>query len=248
MIASLPMYDRPETVEANDRFWQLLRVKLPTGAPRALTRNVTDLMSHWQAPDLILSQTCGFPYRAKLAGKVSLVATPVLALDCPTGHYYSVIIAHKDRAGAPLAHFDGAKAAFNDPISQSGWAALYEHMTRAGLSLGSMLETGAHRASAVAVAQGRADVAAIDALTWQMICKWDSFASDLCVIDQTAPTPTLPYICALTGSRETTLNALKCAISALSDEEKATLGLLGVTELPSRAYLSVPTPPAPKLT
>lgn len=245
MIASLPMYDRPETAEANDRFWQLLRNELPSGAPATLTRNIPDLMAHWQSPELILSQTCGFPYRTDLSNKVNLVATPVLNLDCPPGYYYSVIIAHRSRAGEALAKFDGAKAAYNDAMSQSGWAALHSHVAGAGLSLGSMIETGAHRASALAVAEGRADIAAVDALTWQMIGKWDDFANALCEIGQTVPTPTLPYICALSKSPDAPLRALEVATARLSDADKATLGLLGVTSLPPQAYLAVPTPPAP---
>ncbi|SHE42404.1 ABC transporter, phosphonate, substrate-binding protein [Litoreibacter ascidiaceicola] len=243
--ASLPMYDRPETAAANDRFWRLIRDHLGGEAPAQLTRDIPDLMAHWQSPDLVLSQTCGFPYRAQLADKVNLVATPVLDLDCAAGHYYSVLIAHRTRAGASLAEFDGATAAYNDPMSQSGWAALHSHMTGAGLTLGSTLATGAHRASARAVADGRAALAAIDALTWQMICKWDDFAKKLCVIDQTAPTPALPYICARSLPAGKTLRALQLATAALSAADRATLGISGVTLIPSTTYLAVPIPPVP---
>ncbi|TDT74838.1 phosphonate ABC transporter substrate-binding protein [Litoreibacter halocynthiae] len=245
MYASLPMYDRPETAAANDRFWRLIRDQLDEAAPAQLTRDIPDLMSHWQSPDLVLSQTCGFPYRAQLAEKVNLVATPVLNLDCAAGHYYSVLIAHRSRAGAALAEFDGATAAYNDPMSQSGWAALHSHMASAGLSLGATLATGAHRASAQAVAEERATVAAIDALTWQMICIWDDFATELCVIDKTAPTPALPYICARSLPASETLRALQQATTALSAADRATLGISGVTLIPSTAYLAVPIPPVP---
>ncbi|EPX80028.1 phosphate/phosphite/phosphonate ABC transporter substrate-binding protein [Litoreibacter arenae] len=245
MIASLPMYDRPETAAVNDRLWQLIREYLPFDAPDALTRNIPDLMAHWQSPDLLLSQTCGFPYRALLAGRVKLVATPVLALDCPAGHYHSVIIAHRRRNGAALAEFDGAVAAYNDPMSQSGWAALHGHFTDAGLSLGQLLETGAHRASAKAVAEGRADIAAIDALTWQMIRRWDTFAEELCEIARTTPTPALPYICAPRFDAAAIAHALSQAITMLAPEDRTRLGLVAVTQLGRDAYLAVPTPPPP---
>lgn len=246
MIASLPMYDRPETAAANDRLWQAVRHYLGGDSPETLTRDIPDLMAHWQSPDLILSQTCGFPYRAQLSEKVRMVATPVLALDCPPGHYYSVIIAHRSRDGTPLAQFNEAKAAYNDPMSQSGWAALHSHMFQAGLSLGETLETGAHRASASAVAEGRADIAAIDALTWQMICKWDGFAEDLCVINHTAPTPALPYICAPQLDATATAQALAQAITALTDTDRDVLGVQGVTKIEPHAYLQVTTPPSPE--
>ena len=52
MIASLPMYDRPETAAANDRLWQGVRERLGQG-PEHLTRG-GDLWAQWQSPDLIL--------------------------------------------------------------------------------------------------------------------------------------------------------------------------------------------------
>jgi len=246
MIASLPMYDRPETSGANDRFWQLIRTQLPLAAPARLTRDIPDLMAHWTSPQLRLSQTCGFPYRAQLADKVKLVASPVLNLNCPPGYYYSVIIAHKDHADTALDRFDGARAAYNDALSQSGWAALHAHMTGAGLSIGPRIATGAHVASARAVALGEADFAAIDALTWQMIRKWDRFADDLCVIDQTAPTPALPYICTRDIDAEAVRQAMGHALAALDASDRETLGLNGICQIPQNAYLAVPCPPPPK--
>ena len=76
MIASLPMYDRPETQAANDRLWTLVRANSDDPLPPALTRG-EDPWDHWQAPDLTLSQTCSLPYRARLHDKVALVGTPV---------------------------------------------------------------------------------------------------------------------------------------------------------------------------
>jgi hypothetical protein len=74
MIAALPMYDRPEMRAANDRFWQAIRDRLGDGPPH-LTRD-RDPWDIWQAPDLLLAQTCGFPYRARLHGRIYLVGTP----------------------------------------------------------------------------------------------------------------------------------------------------------------------------
>ncbi len=98
MIASLPMYDRPSTRAANDRLWQGIRDRLRVAgqpAPEALTRSGSP-WDHWQHPELILSQTCGLPYRAQLVGQVTLIASPVHDLDCPPGHYFSVIVARAD--------------------------------------------------------------------------------------------------------------------------------------------------------
>lgn len=71
MIAALGMYDRAEVQPSNDRLWALIRVGLrATGlaVPDALTRGEGAYWPAWQSPDLVLSQTCGFPYRARLHG------------------------------------------------------------------------------------------------------------------------------------------------------------------------------------
>ena len=76
MIASLGMYDRAEAQPANDRFWALIRDGMRArglAAPDSLTRGAGAYWDAWQSPDLILSQTCGFPYRAKLHDKVTLI-------------------------------------------------------------------------------------------------------------------------------------------------------------------------------
>ena len=95
MIAALPMYDRPETASANDRLWALIHEALGEG-PKHLTRE-GDLWDIWTAPDLLLAQTCGLPYRARLHDRVTLVGTPDYGLpDLPAGYYQSVLIARAD--------------------------------------------------------------------------------------------------------------------------------------------------------
>ncbi|NNK78215.1 MAG: PhnD/SsuA/transferrin family substrate-binding protein, partial [Litoreibacter sp.] len=195
MIASLPMYDRPETRASNDRFWQLIRNQLEPGlaSPEELSRTA-DHWQDWENPELLLSQTCGYPYRTRLHGKTRLVATPVYDLpDCPPGHYYSVLIARKSDPRGGFEDFARARLAYNDALSQSGWAAPQSHAEDTGFRFTDVTQTGAHRTSAQAVASGIADIAAIDAVSWAMIRRWDSFAADLREIGVTAPTPALPY-------------------------------------------------------
>ena len=65
MIASLQMYKRPELVEAHARFWSLINqnlMELGINAPRELNQD-KEVMEVWTDPDLVLSQTCGMPYR-----------------------------------------------------------------------------------------------------------------------------------------------------------------------------------------
>lgn len=247
MIASLPMYDRAESAPANDRLWSGIRDAMRAQgvpAPEALDRH-PDPWRAWQSPDLLLSQTCGLPYRTRLHGCVTLVATPVCDLPgVPPGQYRSVIVARRDDPRRALADFAGARPAVNDALSQSGWAALAAAAAEAGIALGPALVTGAHRASAEAVAEGRADLTALDALTWAMIRRWDGCAAGLREVAATPPTPALPWITARADLAPALARALDAAIAALAAEDRAALGLLGAVRLDAAAYLAIPNPPA----
>lgn len=250
MITHLGMYDRPETAAANDRFWGAIRDALKglyDDLPEAPDRT-KDAWSAWTAKDLVLGQTCGCPLRTRLYGEVQLVGTPDYGhAGCPPGYYYSVFVARKGTGGG-LNQLDGKAFAYNDSLSQSGWAGPIIHMQDAGLLPGSLVETGSHQESAKAVAEGRADFACLDILSWQMIQKYDDFAADLEVIDRTVNTPGLPFITALGNDPAPLFQAIAQAISELDAQTAETLHLKGVVAIPMADYLAVATPPGPVLT
>ncbi len=244
MIASLPMYDRAETAHANDRLWQGIRAALGYG-PTALTRHSDEAFA-WLSPDLLLSQTCGYPYRTALHGKVKLVGTPDYGLHgCPPGYYCSAMVTRVDDPRKELQEFAEAPLAYNSANSQSGWAAPQNHAASLGFRFGNAHATGSHRASALAVAEGRADIAAIDALTWELLARYEGFAKDLHIVAHTAPTPTLPFITALKHDAKALHAAIAQAIAGLSPQDRDTLHLKGLVAIPAENYLCVPNPPAP---
>ncbi|MBM7069834.1 PhnD/SsuA/transferrin family substrate-binding protein [Actibacterium sp. 188UL27-1] len=232
------MYERAETKPAHDRYWSLIRAAFGTG-PAVLTRN-SDLWETWRHPDLLLSQTCGLPYRAHLHGEVTLIGTPDYGVpDCPPGHYRSVIIAR------PGARMTQPSAAFNEPTSQSGWAALHGFLTDQQINPAHLVETGSHAASAMAVLSGQADIAAIDAVTWRILTQWDMRLADLNVIAQTPPVPGLPYIMAAGRDPDPIRQAIIHAIEKLSDGDRGHLHLTGLVMIPATDYLAIPVPPLP---
>ncbi|MFD1912251.1 phosphate/phosphite/phosphonate ABC transporter substrate-binding protein [Halodurantibacterium flavum] len=239
MIASFPMYDRPETAPANDRLWALIRDALRSrgvDAPDQLTR-AEDLMALWRAPDLLLAQTCGLPYRAVLHPHVTLVGTPDYGLpDCPAGYYCSVLVAREPLEVAT------ARFAYNDPLSQSGWAAAQAMF---GGALRPVLCTGSHRASARAVAQGEADLAAIDAVTWALIRRHDRFADGLIEIGRTTPAPGLPLVTARPDLAGVLASAVSEAIAALAPGDRACLMIRALVPVAPAEYLALPLPPKP---
>ena len=249
MIASLGMYDRAEIAGANDRLWVGIRDGLRARgipAPDALTRGDSAYWPVWQAADLVFSQTCGFPFRAKLHDHVTLIGIPDYGvMGCDPGFYCSVYVARKDDPRSTLAEFSGARFAYNEALSQSGWAAPQNHAHALGLSFPAGLCTGGHRMSALAVSQGQADIAAIDAVTWDILQQWDPWTTTLQEVGRTPQTPGLPYIAAKGADAEAMFQVVKNAIASLSADDRKTLKLQGIVTIPTAAYLAVPTPISP---
>lgn len=240
MIAALPMYDRPECRTETDRLWAHIRDGLRAGgvpAPEGLTRDC-DLWDIWQAPDLVFAQTCGLPYRARLVDRVTLIGAPTHDPVEP-GLYRSVIITR------PEPHPFRPRLAVNDGLSQSGWANLADWLAANGLTAGPVLLTGAHRNSAEALRDGKADMAAIDAVTWSQMLRFDPWARDLRVIDWTAAVPALPYIAAPGADLAICRSALAGAIAALSKADREVLQLYGFVPLEPEDYTRLPIPVPP---
>jgi ABC-type phosphate/phosphonate transport system substrate-binding protein len=97
----------------------------------------------------------------------------------------------------PLESLRGARFAYNGPDSMSGILTLSRDLAALGESLGmfaGLVETGAHRASVVAVAEGRADVCAVDCRTWSLIRRFEPAAAKVAVVGWSGRRKGLPYV------------------------------------------------------
>lgn len=246
MIASLMMYQRPELVGAHQRYWALIRRFLAESgidSPSELSQDAEEF-SVWQAPQLVLSQTCGMPYRMHLHNKVSLIGTPDFGVtDCPPGYYRSALVVRADDPRQTLPEFREAIFAYNAKISQSGFAAPYFHLQTHGFWFQNRLLTGQHLLSAQAVSQGQADIAALDAVSWRLMRQYEDFATNLRVLEWTTPTPALPYIAAKGAPQAETFAAIQQAINALSHPDRVALGIKELVWIAPETYLALKTPP-----
>ncbi len=256
MIASLPMYDRPETRAAWDAMWsdtvkeyRLWRTTIGQDLPDipdALTWDAGDA-SHWTRDDLVLSQTCSLPYRTRLHGKVTYLGTFDFALPgCPPGYYNSILLMREDDPRREPQNWSDLTMAYNAPDSQSGWAAPYFHLHQMGLSFGKGTETGAHYSSAKAVAEGRADIAAIDAQTYRLLRRYEPFMDHLIEVGHTEPTPGLPLITRRGWDANEFWGSLNQAIFSTPSNNKNHLDLKGLATIHVERYTELPVPPDPK--
>jgi ABC-type phosphate/phosphonate transport system substrate-binding protein len=234
-LASLPMYLANRSAVAD--LWELLRHSLADAGLQRLPLDLSwppDLHAHWLEPDLLLSQTCGYPFTDDLAGKVQLLgAFAYDAPQCSGIECRSVLVARAEHGHFGLAGFRGLRAAFNAPNSQSGYnafRAMVAPLATQGRFFASALETGTHVASVAAVREGRADLAAIDCVTYAALARYTPQATEgLCIIATTEAYPGLPLITAK-GTSAAELALLQSALQALlaSAEAAPTLQALNI--------------------
>lgn len=223
MFAALPMYDWPGVRAATDALWTSIRDEFRgagLSAPDMLARPFDE--TDWLRPDLTLAQTCGMPYRLWLKDNVTLLGAPDYGVaGCPPGFYCSHVVT---RMGAKVQGI----AAINAMHSQSGYAVLP--------APNRFILTGSHKASIHAVANGQADYAAIDAVTWMHACREMAETRDLHIHSSTKPTPGLPFITANRDATETIQLCIEQAILALPQQQKTALFLRGFVRFKPSDY------------
>lgn len=236
--ASLPMYARPELKAANSEIWDAIRDRVRDAGVDAPDTLDPDGFGYafWEHPMLLLSQTCGYPYRTRLNGKVALVGTPDYGVEgCLPGFYRSVLVTRATSTRESPNDLQGATMAYNEKDSQSGYHGPLAFAASLGVSLRPERATGSHWASAKTVAEGHCDVAAIDAITWRHMGEFDEFTGDLKVIARTSPVPGLPLITAFPQYVGLLQSAVDLALHHCPDAAKR-LGLVRLLRFASKDY------------
>ena len=196
-LARLPMYELPATHAFTDAFWTGWRAAMArrglAGLPRSLDRSPHD---ETRAGGRLITQTCGITYKRHLRAETHLIATPCYdAPGCAGPDYCSMIVVRRESGVDGLEALAGATAAVNGRGSYSSWIALRKSVDCDDRFFGRIEITGAHLASAEAVAAGRADYAAIDAVCWALFARHaPALHTTLRVVHRTAQVPGLPLI------------------------------------------------------
>jgi ABC-type phosphate/phosphonate transport system substrate-binding protein len=203
MMASFPMYHcAPQAVRA---MWTFLAGRLRAlgvdQVPAELEAPVA-LHAHWQERTLLFSQACGYPYVQFLAGKVNLLGVFLYDVPGATGQLNSSqLVVREADAHRRLEDFRGRTLAYNSTDSQSGYNSLRAQvapLARGGRFFGRALRSGGHMESVRGVGDGRADLAAIDCVSWAEFGRHaPELVLGLRVMGQTDPYPPLPLITSL---------------------------------------------------
>ncbi|MDR6956824.1 ABC-type phosphate/phosphonate transport system substrate-binding protein [Pseudomonas brassicacearum] len=206
MTSDLSMYLAPARVLQAQEAW-LQRVLEILGERREQTQ-IDDPMSHWLSPDLLLSQTCGYPLITSLRGKVRLIGRPSYELAHSSGgDHCGLLLCRADSTVADLAGFQGSHGLINAWDSNSGMN-LLRH-TLAGISdrgfFSKLSVTGSHRESLRRLKGYEGDLASIDSVTYDYLARDNSDEIEgLKVLVRSVRSPCLPYI---TSIRRTAADA-----------------------------------------
>lgn len=251
-IAALPMYN---VTPRHAALWRaLLRDALDAfertgahGGGALLDEPFGDLLTLWRRNDLLLSQTCGYPYRMLgVREAVRLIATPAFdAPGCDGARYCSLLaVSARVHAGGAttLAACRGLRAAFNGADSHSGMNA-FRHAVAPhahdGRFFGTVESFGSHLNVLRALADGDADCAAIDCVTFAYVRDaLPELLNEIRIIGMTAMAPGLPLIASKT-LEDTRVEALRDALDhavAVDPQRANALRLKRFERLPPSAY------------
>jgi ABC-type phosphate/phosphonate transport system substrate-binding protein len=203
------MYPFTHLQSAYDQLWAAVRAHLHA-APDELDRSI-DLATAWHSPDLLLGQTCGWPLITQLSDVVEVVgAFDVRAPFAAEGRYRSVIVGNKPFSVTQWRADPNTVVAFNSSESLSGWISMC-HVW--GGVPARTLQTGSHVESMRAVADGRAHLASIDALSFEFAVAVDAMLSGRLHIIGHGPTvPSLPLV--MSRSLATRRDEVRAALAA----------------------------------
>ncbi len=192
-VASLAMYPFASLRAATDELWSVIRRHLGAGPDRL--EWAIGVPEVWHHPALLLAQTCGWPLVTELFDSVAVVGA--FDYDVPgaeRGTYRSVIVSPHSVTLDELRSRPGAVAAVNGTDSLSGRVSL-QHVW--GSAPERVIMTGAHLESVRALAEGRADLASIDAVSWDHFGRIEpALVKRLHVIGAGPRVPCLPFVAA----------------------------------------------------
>ncbi|TPN44401.1 MULTISPECIES: PhnD/SsuA/transferrin family substrate-binding protein [unclassified Mesorhizobium] len=209
--------------------------KLIAPDPATLPADELDFHKLWLHPALLFAQTCWGPMELGLSRHVQVVGQPSYdAYEGGQGELYSSALVMRTGEGPevrspadgkallPLDLIRGKRFTFNSLDSMSGIIALTRDLHAAGESLdifSSRSESGGHRGSIVTVAEGRADIAAIDCESWALAQRFEPAARKVVIVGWTARRKGLPFITART-TPEKTIKAMREALVGLAEQPR----------------------------
>ncbi len=232
-LAELLMYVAPESIRQANEVW-LTRILERLGATRQSAEGLS-LPELWLSPDLLLTQTCGYPLMTLLRGQVRVVGRPRYELpDSTGGNHCSLLLCRADDPRRSLPAFHNSRGVINDEGSNSGMNLLRHRLAplqRDGQFFANVGISGGHRESLRWLREDLADLAAIDSVTFAYLARHaEEEVAGLRVIARSAFSPTLPYI-TVASARDEQIEQLRQVMNQTLQELPEVGEILGLQEV-----------------
>ncbi len=157
----------------------------------------------FDAAEVQVCWMCGAVYARKLSEaeiKVELLAAPIMAAPRYQDRaiYFSDVVVRAESAFAAFKDLRGARWAYNEPNSHSGYAVTRWYLASQGYGngfFGQTLGSGAHQRSLQMVLAGEVDASAIDSTVLETeLLTHPEIASRLRVTESFGPSPIPPWV------------------------------------------------------
>jgi len=199
-------------------------------------------------PSLWFGQTCGYPLITSLRDTLTPISVPIFDVDgCVHTSYSSLLIVSEDSEIKTLEDCQGLRAVINTSDSNSGMNVL-RHAVAAFNQQGTFFSgiriSGSHLQSLTEVANQRADIAAIDCVSYRFIeDAWPDLAARVRSIGFSAQTCGLPFVMpkssAGNNNFEGITGSLNHALSMLDDNYRNDLHLKGFEQVDIGEYQGI---------
>ncbi|WP_447590421.1 phosphate/phosphite/phosphonate ABC transporter substrate-binding protein [Aquipseudomonas campi] len=195
--AELHMYTAPDAIHAANEAWLALILER-LGAQRLPAQHLP-LHALFESPQLLFTQTCGYPLMTALRGRVQVIGRPAYDLpDSYDGSHCSLLLVRQDDPRETLTELHGCRGAINNEDSNTGMNLLRHTLApwqRDGRFFSSLALSGGHRNSLRLLREGVVDLVAVDSVTYAYLARAGSEeVAGLRILARSAPSPTLPYI------------------------------------------------------
>ncbi len=245
---SLPMYNLPEMRTVNARFWEALRGLLVEAGLRDLPESLSfdrRPVPERIGPEVLFSQTCGYPLETIFAGQAIRLGTPCYAVPgCDGPTHCGLFVVPTASPARELRDLRGGVFLFNNRHSNSGM-----NLPRRALAaiadghpfFAKVIETGSHPGNLDRIARGEADATAVDNVTYAFWRRYrPEAARQVQILVRTPPSPAIPFVTSVMTPAPT-VDILRVALHALASEARYAavrydLLLDGIRDVPAAAY------------
>ena len=199
-------------------------------------------------PSLWFGHTCGYPLMTKLQDTLTPIALPIFDVPgCDDRYYSSLLIVPENSEVETLIDCRGSRAVINTDDSNSGMNVLRHAVAtfnHHGAFFSEIQRSGSHLQSLTEVANQRADIAAIDCVSYRLIeDAWPELVAGVRSIGFSAKTCGLPFVMPKLNLPNNDLNSiiknLNLALSMLADNQRNRLHLKGFESVDISEYQGI---------